>query len=63
MVWRKEGTELEQKNIQCTVKHGGGSVMVWGCMAAGGVGELVFIDGIMKKEQYLEIFKEKRRKS
>ncbi len=27
-----------------TVKHGGGSVLMWGCMSAAGVGELHFID-------------------
>ncbi len=30
-----------------TVKHGGGSVMVWGCMSAAGSGELQFIEGTM----------------
>jgi transposase len=63
MVWRKPGTELQKKHIQATVKHGGSSVMVWGCMAASGVGELVFIDGIMKKEQYLNILKQNMKKS
>ncbi len=29
-----------------TVKHGGGSVLMWGCMSAAGVGELHFIDGV-----------------
>ena len=28
-----------------TVKHGGGNLMVWGCMSAAGVGELHFIEG------------------
>ena len=28
LVWRKEGIELDRKNIQCTEKHVGGSVMV-----------------------------------
>ncbi|GFX79110.1 transposable element Tcb1 transposase [Trichonephila clavipes] len=40
-----------------TVKHGGGSIMVWGCMAATGVGNLVIIDGIMNQYSYLNIFK------
>lgn len=40
-----------------TVKHGGGSVMVWGCFSRAGVGDLVKIEGIMKKEQYLDILK------
>ena len=26
------------------MKHGGGSVMAWACMAASGVGSLIFID-------------------
>lgn len=32
-VWRKKGTELDPKHLTPTVKHGGGSVMVWGCMS------------------------------
>ncbi|GBM27501.1 Transposable element Tcb2 transposase [Araneus ventricosus] len=38
-----------------TVKHGGGSVMVWGCMASTRVGNLVFIDDIMNHMVYLDI--------
>ncbi|GFT56098.1 transposable element Tcb2 transposase [Trichonephila clavipes] len=37
------------------IKHGGGSVMVWGCMASNGVGNLVFIDGIMDHKLYIDI--------
>ena len=40
-----------------TVKHGGGSVIVWGCFSSNGVSKLVFIEGIMRKEDYLEILK------
>lgn len=60
-VWRKEGTALKSANIKATVKHGGGSVMVWGAMAANGVGvllNLVFIEGKMDKMVYLNILKE-----
>ncbi|KAL0152043.1 hypothetical protein M9458_052647, partial [Cirrhinus mrigala] len=28
-------------------KHGGGGIMVWGCMSAAGTGELRFIEGNM----------------
>ena len=28
------------------MKHGGGSVMAWACMAANGTGSLVFIDDV-----------------
>ncbi len=42
-----------------TVKHGSGSVLMWGCMSAAGVGELHFIDGIMNSQMYCSILKEK----
>ncbi|GFU60915.1 transposable element Tc1 transposase [Trichonephila clavipes] len=45
LVWRKQGTALEKENLVPTVKYGGGGVMVWGCMAANGVGRLTFIHG------------------
>ncbi|GFV61560.1 transposable element Tcb1 transposase [Trichonephila clavipes] len=54
-VWRKPNTVLDPKNLRPTVKHGGGSVMVWGRMASNGVGNLVFIDGIMDHKLYIDI--------
>lgn len=63
MVWRKPNEELKGKNLKPTVKHGGGHVMVWGCISAKGMGNLVFIDGIMNKEQYLRILRENLRQS
>ncbi|GFW79272.1 transposable element Tc1 transposase [Trichonephila clavipes] len=56
-VWRKANAALELKNMRGTVKHGGGSITVWGCMAATGVGNLVIIDGIMNQYSYLNILK------
>ena len=38
---------------------GGGSVLMWGCMSAAGVGELCFIDGIMNSQMYCSVLKEK----
>lgn len=57
-VWRKPNTEMDPKNLTPTIKHGGGSVMVWGCMASSGVGNLVFIETTMDKLAYLNILKE-----
>ncbi|GFU84723.1 transposable element Tc1 transposase [Trichonephila clavipes] len=54
-VWRKPNTALDPKNLRPTVKQGGGSVMVWGCMASNGVGNLVFIDGIMDHNPCIDI--------
>lgn len=56
-VWRKANEELRKKNLRSSVKHGGGSQMVWGCISASGVGNLVFIDGIMNKWVYLDILR------
>ena len=42
-----------------TVQHGGGNVMVWGCMGAAGVGELHFIEGNMNFNMYSEILQQR----
>ncbi len=33
-VWRQPGEEYKDKCVLPTVKHSGGSVMVWSCMSA-----------------------------
>ena len=38
--------------MKATVKHDD-KIMVWRCCAAHGVGCLYFVDGIMRKEQYI----------
>lgn len=63
MVWRKKNEEFKFKNTKPTVKHGGGNVLVWGCISTFGTGELVFIDSIMDKYIYLNILKNNLRKS
>lgn len=63
MVWRKPNEELKPKHLKPTIKHGGGHVMVWGCISSKGTGNLVFIDTIMNKEIYLNILKENLKKS
>lgn len=52
-IWRKANKEMDLKNLRPTVKHGGGSIMVWGCMGASGVGNLVIIEGILDKYKYM----------
>jgi hypothetical protein len=40
------------------VKHGVGTIMVWGCFSAAGTGRLVRIEGKMKVAKYGEILDE-----
>ena len=50
-VWRKPGTIS-------TVKHGGGSIKLWGCFSAAWTGRLVRIKGKMNGGKYREILYE-----
>ncbi|GFU88644.1 transposable element Tcb2 transposase [Trichonephila clavipes] len=49
---------LEKENLVPTVKHDGGGAMVWGCMAANGVGLLTFMDSTLNHIGCINIFKE-----
>lgn len=51
----KKNEELNPKNLVGTVKHAGGGVLVWGCMSASGLGNFIFIDGIMNHAVYINI--------
>ncbi|KAG1937261.1 hypothetical protein F2P79_018180 [Pimephales promelas] len=54
-VWRKKNGEYHPKNTIPTVKHGGGSIMLWGCFSAHGTGRLHCIIERMTGAMYCEI--------
>ncbi len=62
-VWRKEHTVFQFKNLIPSVKHGGGSIMAWACVAASWPGQPAVIDGTMDSELYQQILKENVRTS
>ncbi len=57
-LWRQPGEEYKDKCVLPTVKHGGGSVMFWGCMSAASTGKLQFIEGTMNANVYCDILKQ-----
>ena len=50
MVWRMPKEEFDPKCTIPTVKHGGGSVMVWGCFTKMGMGKLYVLDRIYYRQ-------------
>ena len=62
-VWRKKGEAYKPKNTVPTVKHGGGNIMLWGCFSSSGTGNLVKVQGIMKKEDYIRILEKNVKES
>jgi transposase len=54
-VWRRPGQALDPCYTKKVVKHGGGSVMVWGCITAKGIGQLYRIHGRLTAVRYAEI--------
>lgn len=57
-VRRRSHERVSESCLVSSVKQGGGNVLVWGCFAGTVVGDLVKIDGIMRKDQYLQILRD-----
>ena len=58
MVWRTAREEFDPKCTIPTIKHGGGSVMVWGCFTHQRVGKLCVLDRIMDRFYYRDILEQ-----
>jgi len=53
--WRKPGQQFDEQFVRKEVKHGGGNVMLWGCITAEGLGRLCRIQGNMDAKLYVSI--------
>jgi len=56
-VRRRPGESYRDDCVHPTLKHGGGSVMVWGCMSEAGVGELRKVTGRLCAKDYVSILR------
>lgn len=56
--WRRPSERLNPKNLAPSVKHGGGSVQVWGCFTAFGIGYLTRLPEGLDGDTYLEVLKD-----
>ena len=52
--WRKPQHAIQDYHVQGTFKHGGGSLMFWGCMTWNGVGQACKIEGTLDSTLYCE---------
>jgi hypothetical protein len=57
-VWKRKGEGLSDRTVSGTVKFGGGSIMIWGCMCWEGTGNACKINGKMNTDLYLQILEE-----
>lgn len=53
--WYRDGESLQPRNVTETTKHGGGHIMIWGCITSSGIGYMCDIEGIMDQHLYKEI--------
>jgi transposase len=54
-IWKRPSSNMQDREISGTVKFGGGSLMMWGCMTYDGVGYACRIDGGLDGELYRKI--------
>ena len=49
------GEALNENCVQATVQHGGGGIMVWGCISTKGMGMLEKVNGRLDGNGYIYI--------
>lgn len=53
--WRRPGEGFDEHYTKKVVKHRGGSIMVWECVTATGLGQIYHIEGNMNANLYVQI--------
>ena len=56
-VRRRNGERFLNQCLKSTIKHGGGSIQVWGCFSFNGVGSFYRIKGILEKSNIILFYK------
>lgn len=56
--WFKDGEDLNKRCIKQTFLHGGGSLMIWGCITSHGVGYACKIEGNLDGHLYKSILRD-----
>lgn len=56
--WIRDGESRQPHHIKETVKHSGGSLMIWGCMTADGPRFMCKIDGMMDQHLYRAVLQD-----
>lgn len=56
--WKRDGESRQPRHVKQTVKHGGGSVMIWGCMTVHGPGFMCRIVDKMDQHLYKSILED-----
>jgi transposase len=61
--WIRDGETVKSRHVKPTVKHGGGSIMLWSAITYAGVGWMCRIEGNMDKTLYKEILEDEQKKT